>query len=103
MKAKLELSGRNDKLDQAGVEVLEVFGLQFFNFDFKYFVSFYIFMLQWESKVMRGQEEFDNISRMIKKEVDYLESIRIKEFKDTVVKYLEDHMAHQQQVNFCSK
>ncbi|XP_026465563.1 sorting nexin-2-like [Ctenocephalides felis] len=75
MKAKLELSGRNDKLDQAGVEVLE-----------------------WESKVMRGQEEFDNISRMIKKEVDYLESIRIKEFKDTVVKYLEDHMAHQQQL-----
>lgn len=55
---------------------------------------------QWESKVMRGQEEFDNISRMIKKEVELLEQIRVKEFKDTVIKYLEDHMAHQQQVSY---
>lgn len=74
-KAKIELAGRNEKLDQAQKEVEE-----------------------WEAKVQRCQKEFDDISTEIKREMDRFEINRAKDFKATIIKYLEDQMAHQQQL-----
>ncbi|KAJ8943031.1 hypothetical protein NQ318_022575 [Aromia moschata] len=74
-KAKLELTSRTDKLDQANAEVIE-----------------------WEAKVERGQENFDKISQMIKKEMDRFEKCRIHDFKMMFIKYLENHLDHQAQL-----
>uniref|UniRef100_A0A182WW28 PX domain-containing protein n=1 Tax=Anopheles quadriannulatus TaxID=34691 RepID=A0A182WW28_ANOQN len=73
-KAKLELQDRRDKLEFAQKEVEE-----------------------WEGKVQRCQKEFDNISSEIKKEMERFELARARDFKSTIIKYLEDQMAHQQQ------
>ncbi|XP_049284922.1 sorting nexin-2 isoform X1 [Anopheles funestus] len=73
-KAKLELQDRRDKLEFAQKEVEE-----------------------WEGKVQRCQKEFDNISSEIKKEMERFELARARDFKSTIVKYLQDQMAHQQQ------
>lgn len=75
-KAKLELAERKDKLDQAQKEVEE-----------------------WECKVQRCQKEFDDISTEIKREMERFEINRARDFKATIIKYLEDQMAHQQQVS----
>jgi molecular chaperone GrpE (heat shock protein) len=53
---------------------------------------------QWEAKVERGQEEFDNISKMIKKEMERFEVNKVKDFKAIIIQYLENLMTHQQQV-----
>ncbi|XP_043214742.1 sorting nexin-2-like [Amphibalanus amphitrite] len=74
-KARLELQGRSDKLQQLGDEVTE-----------------------WESKVERSQEEFERISRSIKKEMEMFDCNRVKDFKDCIVKYLETLMANQQKL-----
>ncbi|XP_046398580.1 sorting nexin-2-like isoform X2 [Ischnura elegans] len=74
-KAKLDLSGKTDKSSLAAEEVSE-----------------------WEAKVERGQEEFNNISSMIKKEMEMFESQRVRDFKETLVKYLENLLGHQQQL-----
>ncbi|XP_031780551.1 sorting nexin-2 [Nasonia vitripennis] len=74
-KARLEQSGRSDKTSQAATEVIE-----------------------WESKVERGQEEFDNISKMIRKEVERFEMIRIHDFKKQLIQYLEAMLQHQNQL-----
>ncbi|XP_061510321.1 sorting nexin-2 isoform X1 [Anopheles gambiae] len=79
-KAKLELQDRRDKLEFAQKEVEE-----------------------WEGKVQRCQKEFDNISSEIKKEMERFELARARDFKSTIIKYLEDQMAHQQQVSFIAK
>jgi hypothetical protein len=55
-------------------------------------------MFQWEAKVQRCQKEFDDISAEIKREMERFEINRAKDFKATIVKYLQDQMAHQQQV-----
>lgn len=47
----------------------------------------------------RSQEEFDRISRAIKKEMEQFDIVRVKDFKDMLVKYLEALMTSQQQVN----
>uniref|UniRef100_A0A182QGB9 PX domain-containing protein n=1 Tax=Anopheles farauti TaxID=69004 RepID=A0A182QGB9_9DIPT len=73
-KAKLELQERRDKLEFAQKEVEE-----------------------WEGKVQRCQKEFDDISSEIKKEMERFELARARDFKSTIIKYLEDQMAHQQQ------
>lgn len=57
-----------------------------------------IFYFKWGAKVERGQQEFNNISSMIKKEMEMFEAARVKEFKSLIIRYLEDHMAHQAQV-----
>lgn len=75
-KAKFELVNRTDKIEAAQKEIVE-----------------------WEGKVQRCQQEFDKISQEIKKEMERFEVKRISEFKSIVVKYLEDQMAHQQQVH----
>ncbi|XP_018332545.1 sorting nexin-2 [Agrilus planipennis] len=74
-KAKLELSSRNDKLDQAGVEVIE-----------------------WEAKVERGQENFNRISNIIKAEMERFEKCRIEDFRNAFISYLENHLNHQAQL-----
>lgn len=74
-KAKLELANRNDKTEAAQKEIVE-----------------------WEAKVQRCQQEFEEISQEIKKEIDRFEVKRVHEFKSIIIKYLEDQMAHQQQV-----
>lgn len=56
-------------------------------------------LFQWQAKVERGQEEFDAISQMIKKEMEHFEVNRVKDFKQTVITYLENLMLHQQQAS----
>jgi len=68
-----ELQVRNDKVAQAREEVVE-----------------------WEGKVERTQEEFEAISKVIKKELETFESARVRDFKKTIVKYLESLLTHQQ-------
>lgn len=75
MKNKMDSAGRNDKVDQMQEEVNE-----------------------WEAKVQRCQKEFDDISITIKKEMERFDVIRIKEIKASVLKYVEDQMAHQHQL-----
>ncbi|KAG5894964.1 hypothetical protein JTB14_023312 [Gonioctena quinquepunctata] len=74
-KAKYELANRSDKMEHANGDVVE-----------------------WESKVERGQENFDRISDMIKKEMERFEKCRIHDFKIMFIKYLENHLEHQAQL-----
>ncbi|XP_013116514.1 sorting nexin-2 isoform X1 [Stomoxys calcitrans] len=74
-RGRYELNNRTDKLEQAHQEVEE-----------------------WQVKVQRCQQQFEEISSEIKKEMERFELHRIKEFKANLVKYLEDQMAHQQQI-----
>lgn len=57
-------------------------------------------VFQWESKVQRCQKEFDDISAEIKREMERFEINRARDFKTTIIKYLQEQMAHQQQVCF---
>ncbi|KAF4531009.1 hypothetical protein B566_EDAN009753 [Ephemera danica] len=54
--------------------------------------------VKWEGKVERGQEEFDNISKMIKKEMERFDVVRVKDFKAVMIKYIESLMNNQQQL-----
>ncbi|XP_026320950.1 sorting nexin-2 isoform X2 [Hyposmocoma kahamanoa] len=71
-KAKAELANRPDKIETASQEIIE-----------------------WEAKVERGQQEFDQISRVIKKEVERWEEARLDELRTTLLRYLDEHMKHQ--------
>ncbi|CAK1552987.1 unnamed protein product [Leptosia nina] len=73
-KAKAELANRPEKIEQASNEIIE-----------------------WESKVERSHNEFDTISRVIKKELERWEEIRVTEMRATILRYLEEHMKHQAQ------
>lgn len=73
-KAKAELANRPEKIELAANEIID-----------------------WEAKVERGQQEFDTISRVIKKELERWEEIRVEELRAAVLKYLEEHMKHQAQ------
>ncbi|KAG8175510.1 hypothetical protein JTE90_009144 [Oedothorax gibbosus] len=75
LKAKLELAAKQDKVPQAKEEVIE-----------------------WEAKSERGQEEFENISKMIRKEVERFEKSRVYDFKVSIVKYMESLLETQQQL-----
>lgn len=74
-KAKLELANRTERIEAAQREIAD-----------------------WESKVQRCQQEFEEISKEIKREMERFDVKRVSEFKSMIVKYLEDSMAHQQQV-----
>lgn len=75
IKTKFELGLRLDKIDGAQKEIVE-----------------------WEGKVQRCQQEFEQISAEIKKEMERFQVKRVDEIKAMIIKYLEDQMAHQQQV-----
>ncbi|CAG2121693.1 unnamed protein product, partial [Medioppia subpectinata] len=74
-KAKLELALKTDKISQANDEVIE-----------------------WESKVSRGQEEFESVSKTIRLEVERFELLRIRDFKTNIIKYMESLLESQQQL-----
>jgi len=74
-KAKFELAGRSDKVAQANEEVQE-----------------------WEAKVSRGQEEFENISKTVKQEMEKFEVNRVNDFKVSLIKYMESLLETQQQL-----
>lgn len=48
--------------------------------------------------MQRCQQEFEEISVEIKREIERFEMNRVRDFKATIIKYLQDQMAHQQQV-----
>ncbi|CAG0917468.1 unnamed protein product [Notodromas monacha] len=74
-KARLEIAGKTDKVAPAKDEVSE-----------------------WEAKVERCQESFENVSKMIKKEMDRFDQQRVSDFQVTIAKYLEDLLQQQEQV-----
>ncbi|XP_050421935.1 sorting nexin-2 isoform X2 [Adelges cooleyi] len=74
-KTKLELTGRLDKVGTVANEVTE-----------------------WEAKLSRCQDEFDQISKTIKIEFEQFEINRIKEFKTVISSYLEEMISHQTQI-----
>ena len=57
------------------------------------------FTFQWEQKVEKGQEDFETISKNIKKEMLRFEKMRVVDFKDKVIKYLEILMDNQEKVS----
>ncbi|KAF9824466.1 hypothetical protein SFRURICE_001350 [Spodoptera frugiperda] len=75
-KAKAELANRPEKIEQAANEIIE-----------------------WEAKVERGQQEFDTISRVIKKELERWDEVRLHDLRHALLRYLDDHMKHQAQVH----
>ena len=53
---------------------------------------------QWEGKVEKGQEDFEKLSKVIRREVSRFEAHRVDDFKNSVVKYLQTLMENQQKV-----
>ena len=51
-------------------------------------------------KVEKGQEEFERLSKVIRKEVARFENYRVEDFKNSVIKYLQTLMENQQKVSF---
>uniref|UniRef100_A0A8C6SJF4 Sorting nexin-2 n=1 Tax=Neogobius melanostomus TaxID=47308 RepID=A0A8C6SJF4_9GOBI len=73
--AKLQITNKPDKLQQAKDEIKEL-----------------------ELKVSQGERDFEQISKTIRKEVTRFEKERVKDFKETIVKYLETLLHSQQQM-----
>jgi len=74
-KAKFEMQGKADKVGQAQAEITE-----------------------WEQKVETGKEDFQKICKNIKKEMGRFEKLRISDFKNNVIKYLEVLMDNQEKL-----
>ncbi|XP_070543510.1 sorting nexin-2-like [Ptychodera flava] len=53
---------------------------------------------EWEHKVETGQEDFEKISKTIRKEIERFEKNRVRDFRSVIIKYLETIMESQQQV-----
>ena len=58
----------------------------------------FVIFVQWVKKVEKGQEDFDRISKAIRKEVARFDKYRVEDFKDSVVLYLEQLMENQKRV-----
>ncbi len=74
-RARLEMSGRVEKLPAADEEVRE-----------------------WERRVEQGGERFRRVSAVIKTEVELFERYRVRDFKSAVIRYLEALMNCQLQL-----
>lgn len=74
-KNKLEAANKQDKLPTALAEIRD-----------------------WENKVEKYSQEFEQISKIIKEEVKVFDFNRIKEFKTKITKYLESILKSQQQI-----
>lgn len=48
--------------------------------------------------MIKLEKEFTNISTQIKQEIEEFDLQRVRDFKTIVIKYIEDQMAHQNQV-----
>ena len=74
-KARLEMGGRAEKLPSANEEVIE-----------------------WENRLEETQAHFNQISRVIKIEIDLFERYRVRDFKAAIVQYMEALMTCQLQL-----
>lgn len=77
-KVKLELARKMDKIPQAEDEISE-----------------------WVNKVEKGKDDFEKISKAIRKEVARFDKYRVEDFKDSVVNYLEQLMENQKRIMKC--
>ncbi|XP_041429176.1 sorting nexin 2 S homeolog isoform X1 [Xenopus laevis] len=77
--AKLQISNKPDKLQQAKDEIREE-------------------IEEWEAKVQQGERDFDQISKTIRKELGRFEKERVRDFKNIIIKYLESLVRTQQQL-----
>uniref|UniRef100_A0A8C7XKV9 Sorting nexin-2 n=1 Tax=Oryzias sinensis TaxID=183150 RepID=A0A8C7XKV9_9TELE len=73
--AKLQFTNKPDKLQQTKDEIKEL-----------------------EGRVQQGERDFEQISKTIRKEVSRFEKDRVKDFKMSIVKYLESLVQTQQQL-----
>uniref|UniRef100_A0A8C5EUG9 Sorting nexin-2 n=1 Tax=Gouania willdenowi TaxID=441366 RepID=A0A8C5EUG9_GOUWI len=73
--AKLQFTNKSDKLQQAKDEIKDM-----------------------EGRVQQDERDFEQISRTIRKEVGRFEKERVKDFKTSIIKYLESLVLTQQQV-----
>lgn len=71
---KFQAAGKQDKVAQVQDEIKE-----------------------WERKVENGQEDFEKVSKTIRKEIEAFEKVRVKDFRAVIIKYLESLMETQQQ------
>jgi sorting nexin-1/2 len=53
---------------------------------------------EWEGKVIRGKEDFEQISTSIKQELDVFEQTRIDDFKTAIDSYLKQLLEQQEKV-----
>ncbi|KAL8615925.1 hypothetical protein ACOMHN_034601 [Nucella lapillus] len=74
-KAKFEVLNKADKVSQAKQEISE-----------------------WEGKVEKGQQDFEKLSKVIRREVTRFETYRVDDFKKSVIKYLQTLMDNQQKL-----
>lgn len=74
-KAKLEQQRKLDKVDLAEQEIQE-----------------------WEQRVTKTQEGFEEISKTIRKELAHFERQKVRDFKATILNYLQTMMNNQQQL-----
>lgn len=74
-KAKFETQGKIDKVGQTQAEIAE-----------------------WERSVEKGKENFQKICKNIRKEIIRFEKLRINDFKNNVIKYLEVLMENQEKL-----
>jgi sorting nexin-1/2 len=75
-KIKLEAANKKDKLPTAEAEINE-----------------------WEGKVNKSKEEFEQVSKTIKQEVKKFDAIRVHEFKDKITQYLNNLLNYQTTVS----
>ncbi|KAI0208323.1 Sorting nexin-2 [Lamellibrachia satsuma] len=75
VRAKLELARKMDKIPAVNQEITQL-----------------------EMKVEQGERDFESISKTIRKEVVRFEKQRVRDFKSTIVNYLESLMNNQQQL-----
>jgi sorting nexin-1/2 len=74
-KVKLEATNKLDKVPAAAAEIRD-----------------------WSIKVEKSKEDFENISKEIKEEMKRFDYNRSKEFKETLIKYLEKLLTNQEAV-----
>lgn len=74
-KARLEMSGRLDKIPTANEELVE-----------------------WECRLEEHQDNFNKMSVVIKAEIDLFQRYRVKDFKAAMIQYLETLMCCQVQM-----
>jgi sorting nexin-1/2 len=72
---KMKASGKTEKLPEIEKEIKE-----------------------WEEKVETSHKDFEKLSKLIKAEVAKFETVRVNEFKETLIKYLESLMNTQRQL-----
>lgn len=75
-KVKAEIARKNDKVQQEEAAIQEC-----------------------EYKLEKAKKDFEDISGTIRKEIARFEKQRVKDFKSTVINYLQALMSSQQEVN----